>query len=157
MVKPDFDELVERHSTEIFAYAWRMLRETSDAEDCLQETFLRAFRSYGRVRAGTNYRAWLYKIATNTARSQWKRRKCTEIYTIDLDLDFPAGGMPVAERVEQKTLLAAVTQAVEALPDQQRAALIMALYRKDIQRGFDAVGPALKKCAETSSSPNPSH
>ncbi len=57
-MKPDFDELVERHSAEIFAYIWRMLREAHDAEDCLQETFLRAFRSYGRVRAGTNCRAW---------------------------------------------------------------------------------------------------
>ncbi len=52
MVKPDFEELVERHSAEIFAYVWRLLRETHDAEDCLQETFLRAFRSYGRVQAG---------------------------------------------------------------------------------------------------------
>ena len=73
-LKPDFETLVKAHSAELFAYVWRMLRDTTDAEDCLQETFLRAFRSYGRVRAGSNYRAWLYKIATNTARSQWKRR-----------------------------------------------------------------------------------
>src|SRR5512147_2842330 len=100
MAKPDFEELVERHSAEIFAYIWRMLRETGDAEDCLQETFLRAFRSYGHVRAGTNYRAWLYKIATNTTRSQWKRRKRHEIHTADLDPELHAGGMPVADQVE---------------------------------------------------------
>ncbi|HSD84538.1 MAG TPA: sigma factor [Anaerolineae bacterium] len=50
-MKPDFDELVEQYSAEIFAYVWRMLRETHDAEDCLQETFLRAFRSCGRGRS----------------------------------------------------------------------------------------------------------
>jgi RNA polymerase sigma-70 factor (ECF subfamily) len=130
MVKPDFEVLVERHSGEIFAYVWRMLRDTVDAEDCLQETFLRAFRSYGRVRAGTNYRAWLYKIATNTARSQWKRRKRNETYTIDLDPELQAGEMSVADRVEQKTLLTAVVRAVEELPDQQRAALIMRKYQE---------------------------
>ena len=130
MVKPDFEELVERHSAEIFAYVWRMLRESNDAEDCLQETFLRAFRSYRRVRAGSNYRAWLYKIATNAARSQWKRRTRSETHSVDLDPEMQAGEMSVADRVEQQALLAAVTQAVEALPDQQRAALIMRKYQE---------------------------
>jgi RNA polymerase sigma-70 factor (ECF subfamily) len=130
MVKPDFDELVERHSGEIFAYVWRLLREARDAEDCLQETFLRAFRSYGRVRAGTNYRAWLYKIATNTARSHWKRRKRSETHTTELDPDRQADEMSVADRVERRALLTAVTRAVEELPEQQRAALILRKYQE---------------------------
>jgi RNA polymerase sigma-70 factor (ECF subfamily) len=130
IVKPDFDELVERHSAEIFAYVWRLLRDTHDAEDCLQETFLRAYRSYGRVRAGSNYRAWLYKIATNTARSQWKRRTRSELHTADLEPDRQADEMSVDDRVERKTLLVSVMRAVEALPDQQRAALIMRKYQE---------------------------
>jgi RNA polymerase sigma-70 factor (ECF subfamily) len=130
MVKPDFDELVERHSAEIFAYVWRMLHETHDAEDCLQETFLRAYRAYGRLRAGTNYRAWLYKIATNTARSHWRRKKRSEVSTVDLDPDLQAGEMSVADRVERKALLAAVARTVGKLPDQQRAALIMRKYQE---------------------------
>jgi len=129
-VKPEFDELVERHSAEIFAYVWRMLRDAADAEDCLQETFLRAFRSYARVRAGTNYRAWLYKIATNTAHSQWKRRKRTETHIVDLDPDLHVAEMSAADRVEEKTLMAAVARAVEDLPAQQRAALIMRKYQE---------------------------
>ncbi len=150
MLKPDFEELVERHSAEIFAYVWRMLRETNDAEDCLQETFLRAFRSYSRVRAGTNYRAWLYKIATNTARSHWKRRKRNETYTIDLDPELQTGGMSVADRVEQKTLLVAVARAVEALPDQQRAALIMRKYQ---ELSYAEIAAALE-CTEAAARAN---
>jgi len=149
-VKPDFDELVERHSAEIFAYVWRLLREAHDAEDCLQETFLRAFRSYGRVRAGTNYRAWLYKIATNTARSQWKRRKRSEIRTVDLDPEQRADEMSVADRVEQKTLLAAVTRAVEELPAQQRAALIMRKYQ---ELSYAEIAAALE-CTEAAARAN---
>ena len=149
-MKPDFEELVERHSAEIFAYVWRMLRETSDAEDCLQETFLRAFRSYGRVRAGTNYRAWLYRIATNTARSHWKRRKRSDAHTIDLDPDRQADEMSVADRVEQKTLLAAVLRAVEALPDQQRAALIMRKYQ---ELSYAEIATALE-CSEAAARAN---
>jgi RNA polymerase sigma-70 factor, ECF subfamily len=149
-VKPDFEELVERHSGEIFAYVWRMLRETHDAEDCLQETFLRAFRSYSRVRTGTNYRAWLYKIATNTARSQWKRRKRNEVHSIELDPDQPADEMSVVDRVERKALLAAVTSAVEALPDQQRAALIMRKYQ---ELSYAEIATALE-CTEAAARAN---
>jgi len=149
-VKPDFDELVERHSAEIFAYVWRLLREAHDAEDCLQETFLRAFRSYGRVRAGTNYRAWLYKIATNTARSQWKRRKRSEIRTVDLDPEQHADEMPVADRVERQALLAAVARAVEELPDQQRAALIMRKYQ---ELSYAEIAAALE-CTEAAARAN---
>jgi RNA polymerase sigma-70 factor, ECF subfamily len=150
MVKPDFEELVELHSAEIFAYVWRMLRETNDAEDCLQETFLRAFRSYSRVRTGTNYRAWLYKIATNVARSKWKRRTRSEAYTIDLDPDLQADGMSVADRVEQKTLLIAVRRAVETLPDQQRAALIMRKYQ---ELSYAEIAAALE-CTEAAARAN---
>jgi RNA polymerase sigma-70 factor, ECF subfamily len=149
-VKPDFEELVERHSTEIFAYVWRMLRETHDAEDCLQETFLRAFRSYGRVRVGSNYRAWLYKIATNAARSQWKCRARNETHTIDLDPDLEADEMSVSDRVERKALLAEVAHAVEALSDQQRAALIMRKYQ---ELSYTDIATALE-CTEAAARAN---
>jgi RNA polymerase sigma-70 factor (ECF subfamily) len=149
-VKPDFDELVERHSGEIFAYAWRLLRDAHDAEDCLQETFLRAFRSYSRVRAGSNYRAWLYRIATNAARSQWKRRKRAELHTIDLDPDWQSDEMPVADRVERAAMLTAVTRAVEALPDQQRAALIMRKYQ---ELSYAEIAAALE-CSEAAARAN---
>ncbi|CAG0928575.1 RNA polymerase sigma-H factor [Thermoflexales bacterium] len=148
MVKPDFENLVERHSAEIFAYVWRMLRDAVDAEDCLQETFLRAFRSYGRVRAGTNYRAWLYKIATNAARSQWKRRTRREAHTTELDPDRQANEVSTADRVEQQVLLAAVARAVEELPAQQRAALIMRKYQElsyaDIATALDCTEAAAR-------------
>ena len=150
IVKPDFEELVEQHSAEIFAYVWRMLRDAHDAEDCLQETFLRAFRSYERVRTGTNYRAWLYKIATNTAHSQWRRRKRSETRTVDLDPEVQAEGVSAIDRVEQKTLLAAVARAVEELPDQQRAALIMRKYQ---ELSYAEIGAALA-CTEAAARAN---
>ncbi len=149
-MKPNFEELVERHSAEIFAYVWRMLRDAADAEDCLQEAFLRAFRSYSRVRVGTNYRAWLYKIATNTARSQWKRRARSEAYTTELDPDRQADEMSAADQVEQKTLLAAVTRAVEELPAQQRAALIMRKYQ---ELSYTDIATALE-CTEAAARAN---
>ena len=149
-MKPDFEELVERHSAELFAYLWRMLRDTADAEDCLQETFLRAFRSYARVRAGTNYRAWLYKIATNTAHSHWKRRKRSEMHTVDLDPELQADGWSLSDRVEHKALLSAIARAVDELPEQQRAALIMRKYQ---ELSYAEIGDALD-CTEAAARAN---
>jgi RNA polymerase sigma-70 factor, ECF subfamily len=68
-----FEELIERHHDEIFAYAWRLLASDrnsdrkTDTEDLVQEVYLRAFRNFSRLRAHTNHRAWLYKIATHCA------------------------------------------------------------------------------------------
>ena len=48
-LKPTFDKLVDKHSREIFAYLWRLIGNDQDAEDCLQDTFLRAFKAYPRL------------------------------------------------------------------------------------------------------------
>ena len=127
---PDFESLVKAHSAELFAYLWRMLRETPDAEDCLQETFLRAYRAYPRLDAQANYRAWLYKIATNAARTYLKRRGRIAAQTVDLDPDLQHDDVSLLDRIDQRQKLAAVAQAVEALPYQQRAALIMRKYQE---------------------------
>ena len=74
-----FEELIERHHDEIFAYAWRLLAgdrssdRKTDAEDLVQEVYLRAYRNFTRLRANTNHRAWLYKIATNCAYSRLRQ------------------------------------------------------------------------------------
>ncbi|MFN8598397.1 MAG: RNA polymerase sigma factor [Anaerolineae bacterium] len=146
----DFEALVEAHSGEIFAYVWRLLRDTADAEDCLQETFLRAYRSFSRVKIGSNYRAWLYKIATNTARTHVKQRGRINARTIDLDPDLESDRSSPPERVEQRQLIEAVAQAVETLPHQQRAALIMRQYQ---ELSYDDIAAALD-CTEEAARAN---
>ncbi len=116
-----FDSLVERHSREIFNYLWRMLRDPQDAEDCLQETFLRAFGEFARLRVDSNPRAWLYKIATNVALTHRKKRSAWETRHQALIGDILAA----QESVEDADLFRAVFAAVEALPPKQRAALLL--------------------------------
>jgi RNA polymerase sigma-70 factor (ECF subfamily) len=147
---PDFETLVEAHSTELFAYVWRMLRDTADAEDCLQETFLRAYRSFARLRPDTNHRAWLYKIATNTTRTHLRQRGRIAARTIDLDPDLQSDKSPPGEQVDQRQLIQAVARAVEALPDLQRAALIMRKYQ---ELSYAEIAAALD-CTEESARAN---
>jgi RNA polymerase sigma-70 factor (ECF subfamily) len=126
--KPEFESLVEQYSGELFGYLWRLTGNEADASDCLQDTFLRAFRGYERLQDFSNLRAWLYKIATNVARTQHARnhRRQTE----PLLEPIASGEKAVDVLVAELTDLAAVKQAVMALPDRQRAALMMRKYQE---------------------------
>jgi RNA polymerase sigma-70 factor, ECF subfamily len=125
----DFNSLVNAHSAAIFAYLWRILRDTADAEDCLQDTFLRAYRAYGRLDGHTNPKAWLYRIATNVARTRLKQRGREAVRTAALNPELVAAGPSPDEQASRNALLETVAAAVDALPHHQRAALILRQYQ----------------------------
>jgi RNA polymerase sigma-70 factor (ECF subfamily) len=127
--KPSFDTLLETHSAEIFAYLWRMIGDKTDAEDCLQETFLRAFRGYPRLASGSNIRAWLYKIATNVARTHFSRNKRAAMHRVEIDPARLPSGISPRDELERREMLMAVREAVESLPHKQRAAFMMRKYQ----------------------------
>ncbi|HJQ83513.1 MAG TPA: RNA polymerase sigma factor [Candidatus Binatia bacterium] len=124
-------ELVERHRAEILRYLVRMLGDPDEAQDACQEVFLRAHRAFGRLRADSNPRAWLYRIATNSALNAARQRTRTAARLVDADCDAVAA---VAGSPEQREDLRAVVRAVERLPPRQRAALML--------RRFDGLGYA---------------
>ncbi len=127
--QPPFEELIDRHSAELFRYLWRLLRDSDDAQDCLQETFVKAFRSYARLQSAANLRAWLYKIATNVARTHGRRRTRLAARTADLDGDrVPEAESGVSDSSDGG-MLAQVVQTVNELPYHQREALMMRKYQ----------------------------
>jgi RNA polymerase sigma-70 factor (ECF subfamily) len=125
----EFESLVHLYGGEIYAYLWRILREPQDAEDCLQESFLRAYRAYGRLPEDANCRAWLYKIATNVARTHLKRAAAVAARTSDIDPDRIADHDSAAGEAERREVLQAVHSAVLALPWKQRSAFLMRKYQ----------------------------
>jgi RNA polymerase sigma-70 factor (ECF subfamily) len=78
---PRFESLIDRHHDEIFSYLWRLLGPerrsdvTLEVEDLAQEVFLRAYEAFRSLRPNSNYRAWLYRIATNCAFTKLRRVK----------------------------------------------------------------------------------
>jgi RNA polymerase sigma-70 factor, ECF subfamily len=62
----EFVEQAMEHMGSLYTAALRMTRNPSDAEDLVQETYLKAYRGFGGFQEGTNLRAWLYRILTNT-------------------------------------------------------------------------------------------
>lgn len=76
---PDaFRVLVERHSHALFRLTHRMTGNEQDAEDLVQETFLRAYRQLGRFESRAQFRTWLFRIATNCSLDLLRKRKRRE-------------------------------------------------------------------------------
>jgi RNA polymerase sigma-70 factor (ECF subfamily) len=73
--KDAFRLLVDRHSRSIFRVVYRMTGNQQDAEELLQETFLRAYKSLGRFESRSNFGTWLYRIAVNGALDLLSSRK----------------------------------------------------------------------------------
>src|SRR5580692_3728463 len=69
----DFDDLVRRHRRELHVYCYRLLGSFDEAEDHVQEVFLRAWRSRERFEGGSSPRTWLYRIATNACLDTLRR------------------------------------------------------------------------------------
>lgn len=122
----------------LYGAALRMTRNSADAEDLVQEAYLRAYRGYGNFDEGTNLKAWLFRILTNTYINIY-RAKQRRPETVDLEEgeDFflfnRVGGLEAAtaNRTTEDTVLERITDsevkvAVESLPDNFRIPVLLA-------------------------------
>ncbi len=133
-----FADLAMPYMSSLYAAALRMARNPSDAEDLVQETYLRAYRGFEGFREGTNLKAWLYKILTNTFINQYraKRRRPEQVDLADVEEFFlfkRLGGIEAVEatRTAESEVIdalpdAEVKDALESLPDAFRIAVILA-------------------------------
>ena len=85
--REDFTHDAMQHAPQLFSTAMRMTRNRSNAEDLVQETFIKAWRSFATYQQGTNLRAWLFRIMTNTYINKYnaQQRKPTETELDDVE------------------------------------------------------------------------
>ena len=133
-----FSELAMEHMPALYSAALRMTRNPADAEDLVQETFLKAYRSFDRFEEGTNLKAWLYKILTNTFinsyRAAKRRPEKADVEDVeDLYLYRRLGqlrdgdaGRSAEEEVLERITDDEVKQALEARPEAFRIAVLLA-------------------------------
>jgi RNA polymerase sigma-70 factor, ECF subfamily len=136
---PAFTE-VEQHRAELTAYCYRMLGSPFDAEDAVQETFVRAWRSLEGFEGRAALRSWLYRIATNVCLDMLKagQRRARPMdlgpsqEPLEQNLNVPTEVTwiepipdPADVAVEHDTIRLAFVAALQHLPPRQRAALIL--------------------------------
>lgn len=143
----DFADQTERFRRELLAHCYRLLGSVDDAEDMVQETYLRAWRSYGGFEGRSSVRTWLYQIATNTCLTAMQHRarrplpsglghpgsepttstqaEITWLQPIPDALVTPESGDPAVVAVSRESLRLALIASLQHLPSRQRAVLIL--------------------------------
>jgi RNA polymerase sigma-70 factor, ECF subfamily len=146
-----FARLAEPYRRELHVHCYRMLGSVEDAEDAVQETYLRAWAKLDSFAARASFRAWMYGIATNVCLDALRRRKARawptdlaapsdpndyELATMDLpwlqpypdrllNAPAPAADEPEAVVTARETIELAFLAAIQRLPARQRAVLIL--------------------------------
>lgn len=135
--EPEFSGLVARHRRELHVHCYRMLGSFEDAEDTVQETFLRAWRRRETFEGRSTFRAWLYRIATNACLDLLAKRRpepasggevlWLQPYPDRLLDELPTGDAeePEAVAVARETIELAYLVAVQHLAPRPRAVLIL--------------------------------
>lgn len=151
-----FRALVERHSRSVFRLAYRLTGHEQDAEDVVQETFLRAFREIRRFESRSSFATWLYRIAVNCSHDLLRQRPRAGTRP---SLDDPDGGAPAdiadtspaadplrelaSRRIDER-----VRAAMSELSAQERSAFVMRHFEglsiEDIGRVLDLRTSAAK-------------
>jgi RNA polymerase sigma-70 factor (ECF subfamily) len=129
---------------QLYSAALRYTRNPSDAEDLVQEAFAKAFAAFHQFQPGTNLRAWLYRILTNTYINSYRKqqRKPTEV-SVDSYGGDDDGDFSLYDRIAETTSAPAEAEVLRALPDEEiKSALAglsenfrMAVYLADVE-GF---------------------
>ncbi len=131
-----FRVLVERHSQSVFRLAFRMTGNEQDAEDVVQETFLRAYKQIHRFDGRAAFGTWLYRIGANCSldlirsRKSRKEQQASETEEEPLHwLDRIAAPDPSPERITQSGQIAELIEpALKRLTDTERMAFVMRHY-----------------------------
>lgn len=130
-----FEVLVTRHRKPVYNFILRFVRDPAQAEDVLQDTFLRLIKSAESYEKQAKFTTWMYTIARNLCVDAARRGKHRKAASLDAPvgeedgaalIDLVAdGGAGVDRKVISRELAQRIRQAVEALPDEQREIFIL--------------------------------
>jgi len=128
-----FTELVKLYEKKVYSYARRMLGNHSDADEVLQETFIRLVRNIKRLKSDANFTSFVFRIATNLAIDLIRKRQRKTVNVEEGDLEFSgqyqlelAKAIPTPEQLqERKELMKLIRSAIDQLPPRQRTAILL--------------------------------
>ena len=152
--RAEFEALALPHLDSLYRTALRMARNPDEAEDLVQETFMKAFRSFATFEPETNFRAWLFKILTNSYINRYRKQQGnparTSLEDVGAFLSSDEAAESTIEPAEAPALVEAamserfdqeVKHALDELPEEFRQVVVMALVEdmsyKEIAAALD--------------------
>jgi len=127
-----FGVLVERHSRTLFRMAFRMTCNETDAEDVVQESFLRAYRQLGKFDERAAFGTWLYRIAMNCSLDmvRARKRRSEQLAPADPEMDDPMLSLPSGDATPDRLAMSGqvrerVTEAMKDLSASERTAFVL--------------------------------
>ncbi len=146
-------ELVNRHLQALYTFCVRYMGNTEDAQDAVQETFLKAWRNLNRFDSKRSLRTWLFAIAKNTATDIMRRRRSVTFSRFDADddsnvlMDTLADPEPLPEELFERALQAGEVQ--EALKEVRPRDRMILNLRYEQELSFEEIAKILKMSANT--------
>lgn len=132
-------ELYRRHAPALLAYLERMLRERAEAEDVLQETYLRIFQGRGQYTGRGRFRSWLFTVATRIAYDRRRaQRRHDELSSAVLDATWRPAEEP-GHAVDHRDLLDVVESALSDLPPAYAQAFFLRIHEDHSYREMSAI------------------
>lgn len=126
-----FDQIVERYQGQLINFVGRLLNDRNTAEDIVQETFLRVYRNKHRYKEIARFSTWIYTIAGNLARTELRRRKIRNFFSIsqrgetEKDYEIPDTEINVEKSVEGSMVKDMILREVMQLPVYFREVIIL--------------------------------
>lgn len=130
--KKEFEEIAFQYMDSLYGAALRMTRDGNDAQDLVQDAYLRAYRFFGKFEKGTNFKAWLFRILKNVYinkyRKELKKPQMVEISDVEAFGGLKEEVSPEDE-IFDKLLDDDITNAIDNLPEEFRLAIILSDLR----------------------------
>ncbi len=126
-----FNELVRRHQTRVYWVARRVLGTHEDADDIVQEVFVRAYEALGKFRGEASLSTWLYRIAMNLSLNALRKKRLRSVLHLDeLTQEPESAGDATDEPLLRGEYETALRRAVEALPEKQKQVFVLRYYEE---------------------------
>src|SRR5215212_8545133 len=139
-----FDDMVARFKDDIYRYAVHLTRNHVEADDLYQRTLLEAYYAFDQLDGTTNYRTWLYSLATSVFLSDRRTRGREEPIDMEWADENPLTLRKHAPHLDARTLHAAVKAGFATLPPRQRVALVQRMFHN---LGYTEIAANLR-CSE---------
>ena len=129
-----YNELVKRYEKPLFAFILRIIRNTHDSQDLLQESFIRLYQNQDKLREDKNIKSWLFMTAHNLCIDFLRKNKPGRVTAMDhqdpmfqvlMETETAEGPRRPDEQLQKKRMYHRILEAIENLPNQQRLAMTL--------------------------------